>query len=86
MTSRNKKPLRYTPDRQSPASIGGFGLGFTGYFVAEFALAGRPHLLHWIATAIAALVGLAGGWVWPTFQEWRLVRSAKLRRGHSKPY
>jgi|GEM_PF-6957160 len=39
-------------------------VGLVGYFVAEFSLGSFPHPLHWLATAVVALLGYAGGLVW----------------------
>lgn len=64
--------------------LGAFALGFIGYFASEFALAERPHPMHWLVMAIAGVVGYGSGYVWPTVQERWSARTNPGPRRRSK--
>ncbi len=34
------------------------------YMGAELLLLSEPHPLHWFATALGAILGFIGGWMW----------------------
>jgi hypothetical protein len=43
--------------------------GLAGYVAAEFVLAGKPHVGHWVLAAVFAVLGLLGGELWHQHRE-----------------
>ncbi|MBI3160089.1 MAG: hypothetical protein HYZ26_10880 [Chloroflexi bacterium] len=65
---RHKK-LKITTREQATSSAYLFGMGafVLAYFVAEAALAARPHPLHWVAALSAATIAAAAAY-WITLR------------------
>ena len=85
MVKKRKRPS-LAQDPESLAWLGVFGVGFVGYFAAEFGLAGQPHPLHWLVMGLAGLAGFVGGRSWPTIRAWATRDDGvSTSRRHDRP-